>query len=208
MRLPFLPKGETFFELFEQSAANLVSTAKLFHELVENWEDIENKIRGITDLEHEGDSITHRIIANLHRTFFTPLDREDIALLAQTMDDVVDFIQAAADAMLVYRIDHPTESALELANIIVEAAYEIERAMPSLRHRAELGQILSRCVELNRLENEGDRVLRRALGELFDNSTDIVEVIKWREIYEHMESATDRCEDVANVLEGVALKHA
>ena len=206
--LPFRPKGDRFFDLFEEGTANLVETAKVFRELVEKWEGVEDKVREISDLEHKGDDITHRIMANLHSTFFTPLDREDIAALSEALDDVVDFIKRAADAMLVYRIDRPTASAVELANIIVDAALEVERAMPRLRHRGELKQMLPSCVELNRLENEGDRIQRQALSDLFDNRTDIHNIIKWREIYEHMESATDRCEDVANVLEGVALKHA
>ena len=205
---PFLPKGDKFFDLFEEGAANLVETAKLFRELVQEWEDVHGKVAEIGDLEHKGDDITHRIMSDLHSTFFTPLDREDIASLGQALDDVVDFIQAAADAMLLYKIERPTASAVELADIIVEAALEIERAMPGLRHRARLRGMLPCCVELNRLENEGDRVFRKALGDLFNDKSDIVNIIKWREIYEHMESATDRCEDVANVLEGVALKHA
>ena len=206
--LPFLPKGDKFFDLFEEGAANLVKAARLLRELVEKWEGVEDKVREITEIEHKGDAIIHRIMANLHSTFFTPLDREDIASLAQALDDVVDFIQAAAESMLIYRVERPTKNALELANVIMDAASEVERAMPSLRRRAEQGQMLARCVELNRLENEADRILRRALGELFENPTDILGLIKWREIYEHMETATDRCEDVANVLEGVALKHA
>jgi predicted phosphate transport protein (TIGR00153 family) len=206
--LPFLPKGDKFFDLFEEGTANLVETAKLFQELVEKWEDVEDKVTEIGDLEHKGDDITHRIMANLHSTFFTPLDREDIASLSEALDDVVDFIKRAADAMLVYRVERPTASALELANIIVEGALEIERAMPSLRRRRQLRQMLPCCVELNRLENEGDRVQRQALCDMFDHGADVYDIIKWREIYEHMESATDRCEDVANVLEGVALKHA
>lgn len=208
IRFPFLPQRGEFFDLFEEGAANLVAMAKLFRELVEKWEDVENKVREISDLEHKGDDVVHRIMANLHSTFVTPLDREDITALANAMDDVVDFIDAAADNMLLYRIDHPTPGALELANVIVEAANEVERAMPSLRRRAELGQMLSRCVELNRLENEADRIMRRLVGELFADSTNVIDIIKWREIYELMETATDRCEDVANVLEAVALKHA
>jgi len=159
-------------------------------------------------MEHQGDTITHQIMAQLNRTFVTPFDREDIALLAHTMDDVTDFIHAAADAMLIYKIAQPSQRAMELADIIVQAAIEVERVMPRLRHRAELKQILGYCVEINRLENMADRVFRSAMAELFDDTTDIAQVIKWREIYEHMESATDRCEDVADVLEGVALKHA
>ncbi len=208
LRFPFLPRGNQFFDLFEEGAANLVEIAKLFRQLVEKWEDVENKVREISELEHKGDDVVHRIMANLHSTFVTPLDREDITALANAMDDVVDFIDAAADNMMLYRIDHPTPGALELANVIVEAANEVERAMPSLRRRAELGQMLARCVELNRLENEADRIMRRLVGELFADSTNVVDIIKWREVYELMESATDRCEDVANVLEAVALKNA
>ena len=206
--LPFRPKGDKFFDLFEEGAANLVKTAEVFHELVEKWEDVDGKVREITDLEHKGDDITHSIMANLHSTFFTPLDREDIASLSEALDDVVDFIKAAADAMQVYRIDRPTASAVEMATIIVDAALEIGRAMPSLRRRRDMQRMRPSCVELNRLENEADRVQRDALCALFDDQTDVHDIIKWREIYEHMESATDRCEDVANVLEGVALKHA
>ncbi len=208
IRFPFMPKGEKFFDLFEEGAANLVETAKAFRELVDKWEDLEEKVKGITDHEHRGDDVTHRIMANLHSTFFTPLDHEDIAALANAMDDVVDFIQAAADNMLIYKVERPTQEAVELANVIVDASFEVQRAITSLRHRAELGQMLSRCVELNRLENEADRIMRRAVGHLFEDCVDVVNIIKWREIYEHMESATDRCEDVANVLEGVALKRA
>jgi uncharacterized protein Yka (UPF0111/DUF47 family) len=147
-------------------------------------------------------------MAQVHRTFVTPFDREDIALLAHTLDDVTDFIHAAADAMLIYKVKCSTPRAKELADIIVQAATEVEKAMPQLRNPKGLKQIFQRCVELNRLENAADRVFRSAMGELFNDSTDIAEIIKWREIYEHMEEATDRCEDVANVLEGVAIKHA
>jgi len=143
----------------------------------------------------------------LHRTFITPFDREDIALLSHTMDDVTDFIHAAADALYIYKIDAPTQRAKELAVIIVKAAIEVEKAVLLLRRRSEIKKVLVHCVELNRLENMADEVHRAALGELF-NTKNTADIIKWREIYEHMESATDRCEDVANVLEGVALKNA
>jgi len=207
-RFPFIPREEKFFGLFEESAQNMVKAAQDLKGMVDTWEDVGERVGKITDLEHQGDTITHQIMAQLNRTFVTPFDREDIALLAHSLDDVVDFIHAAADAMLVYKVGHPSQRARELADIIVQAATEVERAMPHLRQRAELKLIFEQCVEINRLENMADRVFRSAMGELFDNTTDIADVIKWREIYEHMESATDRCEDVANVLEGVALKHA
>jgi len=208
VRFPFLPREEVFFPLFEESARNMVKVAQSLKELVDTWQDVEQKVNEITELEHQGDTITHEIIAQLHRTFVTPFDREDIAELAHTLDDVTDFIHAAADAMLLYRVDPPGQRAKELADIIVQGATEMEKAMPLLRHRGELKQILKRCVELNRLENAADRVYRSALAELFSDAKDMAHVIKWREIYEHMESATDRCEDVANVLEGVAIKNA
>ena len=208
MRFPFIPREEVFFTLFEEGASNMVKAARCLKELLDNWQDVEQKVNEITELEHQGDTITHKIIARLHRTFVTPFDREDITGLANTMDDVTDFIHAASDAMLLYKVEPPSQRARELADIIVQGANEIEKAMPQLRHRSELRQILKRCVELNRLENAADRVYRSALAELFADSKDMAHVIKWREIYEHMESATDRCEDVANVLEGVAIKHA
>jgi len=208
VRFPFMPREEVFFPLFEESASNMVKAARCLKELVDNWNGVEQKVNEITELEHQGDTITHKIAAQLHRTFITPFDREDIAQLSHTMDDITDFIHAAADAMLLYKVDHPSERVKELAGIIVLGATEIAKAMPQLRHRSELKQILKRCVELNRVENMADRVYRSALAELFSDSTDITHIIKWREIYEHMESATDRCEDVANVLEGVAIKNA
>ncbi|MFC1940320.1 DUF47 domain-containing protein [Chloroflexota bacterium] len=207
-RLPFMPREEKFFELFEGSAQNAVKAAQRLKRLLDTWENIEARVSEITELEHEGDSITHRIMEQLNRTFVTPFDREDITLLAQSLDDVTDFIHAAADAMFIYKVNRPSQSARELSDIIVRAATEVEKATSLLRNRAHLKQIPERCVEINRLENMADRVFRSAMADLFDNTTDITEIIKWREIYEHMESATDRCEDVANVLEGVALKHA
>jgi predicted phosphate transport protein (TIGR00153 family) len=208
VRLPFIPKEQKFSQLFEESAQNIVRASQALKEMVDSWQFVDSRVAEITELEHRGDTITHQIISLLHRTFVTPFDREDIALLAHTMDDIIDFIHAAADAMFIYKIDSPTQRAKELADIIVQAAAEVEKAVSGLRRRSELKRILERCVEINRLENMADRVYRAGMAEIFDDATDITQLIKWREIYEHMESATDRCEDVANVLEGVALKHA
>ncbi|MBA7614012.1 hypothetical protein ES703_21273 [subsurface metagenome] len=208
VKFPFIPREEKFFDLFEEGARNMVKASQVLKGMIDTWEFVGGRVAEIRELEHAGDTITHQIMAQLNRTFVTPFDREDIALLAHTLDDVTDFIDAAADAMLIYKVESPTQRAKELADIIVQAATEVERAMPRLRHRAELKRIPEYCVEINRLENMADRVFRSAMAELFDDTTDIAQVIKWREIYEHMESATDRCEDVADVLEGVALKHA
>jgi predicted phosphate transport protein (TIGR00153 family) len=208
VRLPFIPKEQKFSQLFEESAQNIVKASQALKEMVESWQFIDSRVAEITELEHRGDTIAHQILSLVHRTFVTPFDREDIALLAHTMDDIIDFIHAAADAMFIYKIESPTQRSRELADIIVQGALEVEIAVSGLRHRSELKKILEHCVEINRLENMADRVYRAAMAELFSDTTDITQVIKWREIYEHMESATDRCEDVANVLEGVALKHA
>jgi len=207
VKFPFMPKQEQFSDLFEESARNIVKASQALKEMVDTWQFIDSRVAEITELEHAGDTITHQVIAQLHRTFVTPFDREDIVMLAQSMDDVTDFIHAAADAMFIYKIESPTQRAKELSDIIVQGAIEVEKAVGRLRRRADLKKIADHCVEINRLENMADRVYRAAMAELFD-AVDITQVIKWREIYEHMESATDRCEDVANILEGVALKHA
>lgn len=208
MRLPFIPREEKFFDLFQASAENMVKAAQSLKDMVDNWEHVEGRVAEITELEHQGDTITHEIMSRSHRTFVTPFDREDIVQLAHVLDDVTDFIHSAADAMLLYKVDRPGERAKELADIIVQATEEVEKALPQLRKRIVLSSVLKRCVEINRLENLADRVYRSAIAELFDDSTNMPHIIKWREIYAHMESATDRCEDVADVLEGVAIKHA
>jgi len=207
-KLSFMPKEQKFFDLFEASAKNSIKAAQSLKEMLDTWQFIDSHVAEITEMEHEGDSITHQVISLLHRTFVTPFDREDIALLAHTMDDIMDFIHAAADSMFIYKITAPTQRAKELADIIVQATIVVEKAVRGLRHKSEFKNILEECVEINRLENAADRVYRAAIGELFDDTGDITKIIKWREIYEHMETSTDRCEDVADVLEGVALKNA
>lgn len=207
-RLNIIPRETKFYDLFEKSAGNLVVAAGKLADLFDNYEDVEAKVALMKDLEHEGDSITHEIMQSLHRTFVTPIDREDIARLANTMDDVMDFIEAAARTAMLYRIAQPTDRARQLVSIILKVTYRLNEVMPLLRRRDRFKQVLEQCVEINRLENEADDVHHAALAELFDNTRDLREIIKWREIYEHMESATDRGEDVANVLEAVVLKHA
>ncbi|MDD5338058.1 MAG: DUF47 domain-containing protein [Dehalococcoidales bacterium] len=206
-KFPFMPREQKFFDLFDESAQNIIKAARLLKEMIDTWQFIDSRVAEITELEHDGDSITHQIISLLHRTFVTPFDREDIAMLAHTMDDVLDYIHSTADAMFIYKIAKPTQRAKELAGVIVQGAIEVEKAVSGLRHKNEFKNMLERCVEINRLENAADRIYRAAIGELFDSKADMAEIIKWREIYEHMETATDRCEDVADVIEGVALKN-
>jgi predicted phosphate transport protein (TIGR00153 family) len=207
-KLSLVPKEKKFFVLFEQSAQNAVKITQQLKDMISIWENLKGRVGVINDLEHQGDAITHQIFEQLHRSLITPFDREDIALLAHSLDDVTDFIHAAADAMLLYRVQHPTKRAKELAGIAVEAVSEVEKAVSEMHNRIGRKQLLKRCIEINRLENLGDRVYRSGMAELFDDAADIADVIKWREIYNHMESVIDRCEDIANILEGVAMKYA
>jgi uncharacterized protein len=207
-KLSLIPREKKFFALFEQGTQNAVKISQQLKDLVYIWENVKERVGVINDLEHQGDAITHQIFEQLHRTIITPFDREDIALLAHSLDDVIDFIHAAADAMLLYKVERPTHRAKEMVDIVVQAVGEVERAVSEIHDRIGRKQLLNRCVEINRLENMGDSVFRSAMAELFDNSADFAGLIKWREIYKHMESVIDRCEDIANILEGVAIKYA
>ena len=198
-----------FYNLFEQDTSNLVAAAEMLVDLFDNYEDVEAKARQLKDLEHKGDTITHDIIQRLHRTFVTPIDREDITLLAHSLDDVMDFIEAAGRTACLYSIVQPTERARQLARIVAKITHKLNEVMPCLRRHDQFSRIIKQCVEINTLENEADDVEHAALAELFEVChLNACEVIKWREIYDHLESATDRGEDVANVLEGIVLKHA
>ena len=203
-KLSLIPREKKFFVLFEQGTQNAVKIAQQVY----IWENVKERVGVINDLEHQGDAITHQIFEQLHRSVITPFDREDIALLAHSLDDVADFIHAAADAMLLYKVERPTHRTQELVDIVVQAVAEVERAVSEMHDRIGRKQLLKRCVEINRLENMGDNVFRSAMAELFDDSADFAGLIKWREIYKHMESVIDRCEDIANILEGVAIKYA
>jgi hypothetical protein len=198
-----------FYDLFEQETSNLVVAGEKLVDFFNNYENVAAKAKELKDLEHRGDVITHEIIARVHRSFVTPIDREDITLLAHSLDDVMDFIEAAGRTAHLYHIAQPTERARELARIVGKMAVKLNEVVPRLRHRDQFPWILKQCVEINSLENEADDVHHAALAELFEVCrTDACDVIKWREIYEHLENATDRGEDVANVLEGVVLKYA
>jgi predicted phosphate transport protein (TIGR00153 family) len=207
-KLTLVPREKKFFALFEQGSQNALKIAQQLKDMVYVWENVKERVWVINDLEHQGDAITHQIFEQLHRSVITPFDREDIALLAHSLDDVVDFIHAAADAMLLYKVERPTNRAKEMVDIVVQVVAEVERAVSEIHDRIGRKKLLNRCVEINRLENIGDNVFRSAMAELFDGSADFAGLIKWREIYKHMESVIDRCEDIANILEGVSLKYA
>ncbi len=206
-RLSLLPREKKFFALFEQSAHNAGRMAHQFRDMLFVWENVRERVGVITDLEHDGDAIAHQIMAQLRLTYITPFDRDDIAELANSLDDISDFIHSAADAVLLYKIDQPTGKAKELAEILVKSVAEVEQAVLEMHDSIQRERLLSRCVEINRLENMADGVYRSAMAGLFAGQEDYVSLIKWREIYRHVETATDRCEDVADILEGIALKY-
>ena len=209
LSLSFLPKEDRFFFLLHQSALNIQQVAHRFQDLMDNFENVPEKVREIKELEDFGDQVIHDITQSLHKTFVTPIDREDILALAGRLDDVIDAIDEAAQYTLEYRIEETTEYARQLAKIIVGCADELEKALGLLSTRgSKLKEILPMSIEINRLENEADQVLSRAMGELFNNGYEVTQILKWRDIYRDMEEATDRAEDAANVLEGIVLKHS
>jgi len=207
MRFSLLPRNTKFFILFEQSAQNTLKMAQQLNDVVNIWENVKARFEVIADMEQQGDAITHLIMRELYVTFVTPVDREDIAQMAESMDTIADLIHAAADAMFFYRVDRPGDRVRELTDVIVKTVNEINEAMPELERGIDKKESLERCKEINRLENIADDIYRAALAELFIESTNYPDILKWREIYKHLESATDRCEDVANIMEGIALKY-
>jgi predicted phosphate transport protein (TIGR00153 family) len=203
----FLPKDEKFYDLFEKCAQQVVQGAVLLEALLINFSDVHIKTKQIKDIEHEGDLITHETIENLNRTFITPIDREDIHDLITSLDDVLDYIEAAAERLFLFKIEKTTEEAILISGVLVKAAKQLEQGVSLLRRLKEADAILKHCAEINRLENEADYLNRAAVAKLFESNNHPLEVIKWKEIYETMENAVDRCEDVANVLEGITLKN-
>lgn len=204
------PKEDRFFGLIRSSANNLHETSILVVDLMENYRNVPEKVAEIKRLEEVGDVIIHEIMSNLHRTFVTPLDREDIAQLGERLDDVVDAIEEAARHFVEYQIQQPTPTCVELAKIILQASDILQQALSKLHFKgSKLKGILPDVVEINRLENQADHVTSKAIAQLFtDHSNAPIDVMKWRDIYDQLEKATDFCEDAANVLEGIVLKHA
>jgi hypothetical protein len=198
------PRKQAFFELFNQAAQNMVVGSRLLKIMMESYQDIERQAREIKRIESAGDAITHTIIRNLNQTFITPIDREDIYALASSVDDVLDFVEAISDRLVVFKIEKPTEEAIRLADILYRSAEELGRGISLLGSVTDLNPTF---VKVNSLENEADRISRDAIARLFENEHDPIMVLKWKEIYESLEQGTDRCEDVSNVLEHILLKH-
>lgn len=203
-----MPRERIFFDLFEQAAANVHQSAEALAELLRDYTDVDAKRRHIKDLEHAGDELTHRTMELLNKTFITPFDREDIHAIATRLDDIVDLVHTAANRMRLYKIGAPTEDARKLADCLVEATSAVVDAVARLRDLKDPEGVLRLCVVIHTHENTGDRLVQDALAALFEGGQSPVDIIKWKDIYQDMETATDRCEDVANALEAVVLKNA
>jgi uncharacterized protein Yka (UPF0111/DUF47 family) len=199
-----VPKDQEFFEMFADLARRVTAAARLLHKALEEPQHLQQHAAAIKDLEHEADVITHSVIARIHKVFVTPFDREDIHLLVQELDDVIDLIDGCARRAQMFQIREVKETAKKLAEVLVRATESIEWAVTSMR-QSKIVEARSR--EIKKLEEEGDALYTQAVGELFSGTPDAIELIKWKELYDTMERALDQCEDVANALESITIKH-
>jgi uncharacterized protein len=201
----FLPRETKFFELFAELSTAMSEGARLLRGILEDPYDLEKRVAQVQDIEHRGDKATHAIISKLNTTFITPFDREDIYRLASSLDDVLDYVNSAATRLVIYKITQPPVAAAELAGIIVLQSEELARGVSLLEKN---NGVLKHCDEVNHLEDQADKVSRKAIGVLFDQEKDPIQLIKIKELYEVLETATDKAEDAANVLEAIVLKSA
>jgi hypothetical protein len=205
--VPFqaIPRQQSFFDLFERAAANVAEGAREVAGLSSNLTEAEAASARLRDIEHAGDELTHRIIATLNTTFVTPFDREDIYRLATVLDDILDATEAVADLLVLHRIEEPLPELRQQADVLLRATGAIAHAVGRLR---SLNGLTADLIEINRLENEGDRIYRRTIARLYSGEFKAMEVLKWRDILDQMETAIDGCEDISNVIESIMLKHA
>ncbi|MBI4576739.1 MAG: DUF47 domain-containing protein [Planctomycetes bacterium] len=203
-----LPRETSFFDFFEQHARLAVEGAREFVALATEGTNIPVRARRIKELEHEADVCAHRCAEALHKTFITPMDREDIHRLIGRLDDVLDEVEAASERIHLYEIGQMTPELRQMAEVLLRQTELVVKALEGLRDLGDPRRVLDLCIEINKLENEGDALLREAVARLFKEEHDPIAIIKWKEIYEHVENATDRCEDVADVIEDVVLENA
>jgi len=198
----------SFYDAFERHAARIVEAGKLISELVRQPERSVELAKKIKDVENEGDRITHETIARLHKTWITPIDRADIHSLISALDDVLDLIEAVSERVALYEVKDLPEFVVKLADSLQRATVAVDQAIKLLPQVKQPKEMLDLCIEINRLENEADNSYRHGLATLFKGGYDAIEVMKWRDIIDNLEAATDRCEDVANILEGIVLEYA
>jgi predicted phosphate transport protein (TIGR00153 family) len=205
MRFRLIPREERFFDMFVEDAANVLHGARLLEAMLRTYDDPDRQAKELFAAEHQGDEISHAIGKRLNTTFVTPFDREDIHALISALDDILDVIEEVADTFILYHIDRPTPAAIEQAAIIVKQCELIHEALTKLRGFSGLQRY---WIEIHRLENEGDQVTRAAVAGLFSTKQEPVEIIKWKDIYALLEHCIDKCEDVANIIEKISIKHA
>ncbi len=205
MRLRLIPRETRFFDMFVDDAANVLGAARLLEAMLRSYDVLERRSGEIRDAEHRGDEISHEIGHRLEATFVTPFDREDIHGLISGLDDVLDLIEEVADTFVLYRVETPTSVAVQQAGIVVRQCEQIHDALQHLRGFKGLDKY---WIEVHRLENEGDQLARKAIADLFSGGLDALEVIRWKEIYGPLEATIDKCEDVANIIERITIKHA
>lgn len=208
MKFNWFPHDESFQEMFSRASKNMVKTATTFKLLVEKWDPMDEKIETIHELEKEGDLIRHELVDKLNRTFITPIDREDIYALSGELDDIVDKIQATTDRMKIYRINRSDEGLIKLAEILEKATMLLDKAISESGDKKNIRRVLDYTIEINQLENEGDNVFKKMLANLFDNGANShpLDVVKWKDTYEAIEAAIDKCEDVACTIESIVVK--
>jgi predicted phosphate transport protein (TIGR00153 family) len=205
MRIPLIPRETKFFDMFVEDARNVLGAARLLEQFFRNYDDRERLASQLLDAEHLGDQISHDIGHKLESTFVTPFDREDIHALISRLDDILDLIEEVADTCILYNIDAPTPPAIEQAEIIVRQCEQLAQGLAKLRHFKGVEPF---WIEVHRLENEGDRIARKAVAELFKHGQEPMDVIKWKDVYALLEDAIDSAEDAANVIERIVVKHA
>jgi uncharacterized protein Yka (UPF0111/DUF47 family) len=203
----FFPKETDFFRMFEKAALNLNKGASLLVEMMENFSDAEAKAKQIYEAEQDGDMLTHEVMRELNKTFLTPVDREDIHSLVSNIDDILDLIWAVADRTILFKLSTSTAEAIELSKILFSTTEIITKSVSALKGK-KYPYVQEFCIEINRLENHGDSIFREALAKIFDEISDPILVIKLKEVYEHLEEALDKCEDVADILESIVIKNA
>jgi uncharacterized protein len=201
----FAPRDRIYFELFEEAGQNVMRASDLLDAMLADYPEDKHLAQEILDCEHEGDRITHDIIDRLNHTFVTPIDREDILALASALDDVVDYTEEVADYMGLYKIEAPMDQAIRLARVLKQASAQVAEAIPRLRGFRDISRY---TVEINRLENEGDRITREAVASLFDGGIDPMVVIRWKDLFERLEAAIDATERVAHIIEGIVIKNS
>jgi predicted phosphate transport protein (TIGR00153 family) len=202
-----IPKELGFFDLFDQMASCAVEGSSVFLEMLDHYGDLPAKVRRLRDIEHQADEISHRAIEMLHKTFVTPMDRDQIHTLVSRLDDVIDLTDGAGRRLVMYDVKEPTPELKELALVLHHATLEIQKAVSSLRNLKNAEAIKKCCIEINKLENDGDALRDAVVAKLFKEEKNAVQVLRWKEIYEDVETAIDRCEDVADVIEGVVLEN-